>query len=102
MISVKRIRFYTAVKCVYTSVNAGDVANHIANEHDCEASYSVKPERFLLKKRRSRKNKRWSKKPLYLKHRIHPALPEREGDRQVQKTKKLWSAKPLYPTAINR
>ena len=42
MISVKRIRFYTAVKCVYTSVNAGDVANHIANEHDCEASYSVK------------------------------------------------------------
>ena len=42
MISVKRIRFYTAVKCGYTSVNAGDVANHIANEHDCEASYSVK------------------------------------------------------------
>lgn len=39
MISVKRIRFYTAVKCGYTSVNAGDVANHIANEHDCEASY---------------------------------------------------------------
>ena len=34
MISVKRIRFYTAVKCGYTSVNAGDVANHIANEHD--------------------------------------------------------------------
>ena len=29
-------------KCGYVSENAGDVANHIANEHDCEASYTVK------------------------------------------------------------